>query len=140
MKITKRIKVEVSFLKCDIGVRYWEDGTVNGVEDEDGELIPCREGKRWCPKIDLKTGKIINWKQGVTASLHYKVCDDGIYTLTDADGDEVKSIEDYVPTMMCPEPDGYGDYIIMNINEDGFIDNWRADASGFETNRDCEED
>ena len=29
-------EVPVTTLKCDIGVRYWEDGVVDGVEDENG--------------------------------------------------------------------------------------------------------
>jgi hypothetical protein len=41
----KEIKaVPVKFLRARCGVRYWEDGTVNGEEDADGSRIPCREG------------------------------------------------------------------------------------------------
>lgn len=28
---------------------------------------------------------------------------------------------------MCPADEGYGDYIIMNIDEDGIIQGWRKD-------------
>lgn len=33
--------------------------------------------------------------------------------------------EGYVPSIMCPEDEGYGDYIIMNIDKNGFIQGWR---------------
>ena len=46
MKIILKIEKEfdVKYLKAKVGVRYWEDSRVDGVEDEDGDLIPCREG------------------------------------------------------------------------------------------------
>ena len=31
---------------------------------------------RWQPLIDIEIGKIVNWSQGTTARVHYKVCDD----------------------------------------------------------------
>ena len=33
--------------------------------------------------------------------------------------------------MMCPKKGGYGDYVKMGINEEGFIDNWKCDFSEF---------
>ena len=44
----------------------------------------------------------------------------------------MKEIDGYVPSMMCPEGDGYGDYVIMKVAEDGTIANWRVDLSEFE--------
>lgn len=124
-KIKVEQDVNLKTLHVEAKVRYWEDATVNGVEDEDGSLIPCREMDLWKPVIDLDSGKIINWKQGVPADIHYKVCDAGSYFLKDENGDIKLSIEDdYVPAIMCPEGSGYGDYIIMKVNEDGMIENW----------------
>ena len=80
-KIKVLTEVEVTTIKVNAGVRYWEDTEVNGESDETGEMIPCREGDRWKPIINIDTGKIENWKQGVTADVHYKVCDDGVYTI-----------------------------------------------------------
>lgn len=143
MRETK--SVPVKYLRARCGVRYWEDGTVDGTEDADGSRIPCREGTaadndrlgggNWCPIIDLDTGRIENWPQGTTASIHYKVCDDGDYELLDAERNVVKSIEGYVPGLMCPEGDGYGDYVIMEIAEDGTIGKWKADLSDFEAEK-----
>jgi hypothetical protein len=106
MKTTIKVKikkeVDIKTLWVEAGVRYWEDATVNGVEDENGELIPCRDGEYWCPIIDIDNGIITNWEKGVTAKIHYKVCDDGSYYLKDADHNTVLSItENYVPDILC---------------------------------------
>ncbi len=119
-------------LHVKAGVRYWEDATINNVEDtEDGSLIPCKEGDLWCPIIDVDSGKILNWRIGTTARIHYKVCDNGCYTLMDNDLVIAMIEDDYVPKCMCPKENGYGDYIIMDINADGVISNWNADFADF---------
>jgi len=133
MKITLKVKKEydIKYLSVEAGVRYWEDATVNGIEDTDGSLIPCREGEYWEPLIEIETGKITNWEQGITADIHYKVCDDGTYRLLDESANTIKSIDGYVPKIMCPNGNGFGDYIIMNVDESGFIKNWNPDLSDF---------
>lgn len=130
--IKTKEKKEVKTLNVSAGVRYWEDTEVNGIEDTEGTLIPCRNGDNWCPIIDIETGTITNWKSGTVADVHYKVCDDGTYELLDAMGVIVKSIDGYVPEIMCPGGQGFGDYIIMKIDEKGKIANWRNDLREFE--------
>lgn len=128
-------QVPVKFLKVDAGVRYWEDGTVNGVDDtDDAPTIPCRsaDNKRWVPVIDLDEGRILDWPEGVTASVHYKVCDDGIYELLSEDMARIVRIDDYVPEILAPEGNGFGDYIIMNIDGAGRIDKWKVKLGAFE--------
>lgn len=133
-KIKIEKEVELKTLQVDAGVRYWEDSSVNGTEDtEDGDLIPCKDNDRWKPVIDIDSGKILNWEQGKKARIHYKICDDGIYTVLDVDGNIVVQIDGYVPNTMCPAENGYGDYIIMNVDEDGKIENWRFDIDDFIT-------
>lgn len=107
--------------------RYWEDATINGKVDEDGSLVPCRNGTCWEPVIRLEDGLIQNWPQGTTASIHYKVCDQGLYWLLDADGNRIaKWRGDYVPDeFLCHGDNGHGDYIIFAVNGSGFIENWR---------------
>lgn len=123
IKVNK--EVEIKTLHVVAGARYWEDATVNGVEDEKGDLIPCRDGDYWKPIIDIDNGIITNWTKGTTADIHYKVCDDGNYYLKDAEGNTVLSIiDDYVPKIMCPGGNGYGDYIIMKVDGEGNIENW----------------
>ncbi len=130
----KKVEIEIKFLSVIAGVRYWEDATVNGVEDETGELIPCRVDDAWCPEIDIDNGVIINWAKGTIADIHYKICDDGTYILKDADFNEVARKEGYVPDTMCPEGEGYGDYIIMKVDENGKISKWnpKINISDFE--------
>jgi hypothetical protein len=132
MKVTIKVKkeVEVKTLQVAAEVRYWEDSSVNGEQDtEDGENIPCKVGSLWRPLIDIDNGIILNWTPGVTANIHYKVCDCGVYTLLDENGDFVAEKDGYVPDIMSPKEAGYGDYIIMDIDENGNIAKWKADIS-----------
>ncbi len=124
MQYTK--EVEINYLDAQLGVRYWEDAKVNGVEDENGDLIPCRSGDIWDIRINVDTGQIDDWPEDTTAQIHYKVCDAGVYSLVSGD-DEVKRIEGYVPSCLSPGGNGYGDYVIMNVDQHGYIDNWVAD-------------
>jgi len=114
----------------EAGVRYWEDATVNGKEDTDGTLIPFRRGDYWHPIIELRTGKVVDWPQGMTADIHYKVCDDGEYWLGDASGKKsAKWTGHYVPNaFLCVGDNGYGDYIILKISGDGSIVEWKQPA------------
>lgn len=129
IKVTKEIDVKT--LHVEAGVRYWEDASVNGVEDKAGDLIPCREGDDWKPVIDIETGKVLNWTPGIKADIHYKVCDDGSYALKDEAGETIMKRDGYVPKIMCPKSIGYGDYIIMDIDEHGQIANWNPTLKGF---------
>jgi len=128
--VIEKKKIEVKYLLAECSVRYWEDGTINGIEDEEGKM-PCKVCDVWKPLIDVDTGVIVNWTQGVTAFVHYKVCDAGVYSLLDESKDVVKTIDGcYVPEVMCPSESGYGDYVIMNIDADGLIDGWDNSTLG----------
>ena len=129
----------------DAGVRYWQDAYINGNRDIDCDEtvgcpnMPCAEYTeghhrllrandwRWRPLIDIETGKIVNWEKGTTANVHYKVCDDFQCDILDADKDVIESYNGYVPNIMSPKENGYGDYIIMDINENGFIQGWNKE-------------
>lgn len=147
MKITinKPTEFEAVYLEVDAGVRYWDDGYINGMEDTDCEetdgspRMPCAEymgeqnmilrgnNWRWRPLIDIETGRIVNWSQGTTASVHYKVCDDLFCDILDGNKNVITSYDGYVPKIICPAGEGYGDYIIMNIDENGFIQGWQKE-------------
>jgi len=133
VKVKKEVEMEAKTLHVKAGARYWEDATVNGVEDTVGDLIPCRvEGdENWLPVIDIDTGVITNWEQGKTAEIHYKVCDDGLYVVYDENEKEIARKDGYVPDTMSPKENGYGDYIIMNVDENGLIENWKFDITDF---------
>lgn len=106
-------------------VRYWEDATINGVSDEDGTLIPLKVRELWKPVIELQSGRVLDWPQGTTADIHYKVCDAGEYWLEDEDGNKLKWKGDYVPdSLLAIGERGYGDYIILKISGEGIIEGW----------------
>ena len=115
-----------------------EDGEVDDVVDidtfqmDEGEksIMPCMsynhetDEYRWEPIIDIATGQIINWEKGKTAVTNYKVVDECSLAYEDFYGTTTDYVEDYVPDLLCPDDNGYGDYMYMTINADGFIDNW----------------
>ena len=147
VELTDPQLLSVRYIKVDAGVRYWEDTEVNGEDDIDfyeskgvgTPKIPCAvqvkakttsciysDHYRWQPIIDVNTGNIVNWEKGVNAIVHYKVCDDGTYSLLDKNRKEIISVDSYVPEVLCPKGGGYGDYIIMTVDKDGFIKDWHC--------------
>lgn len=133
VKIKKLVEVDVKTLVVKAEVRYWEDSKINGESDtENGDNIPCKNGNIWNPEIDIETGVITNWEQGKTADIHYKVCDLCGFELKDENGNIVhKEEDDYVPKTLSPKENGYGDYIIMDIDLDGKIKDWKFDIDDF---------
>lgn len=141
--ILKPTKVNVRYILAEIQPRYLEDTTfmIDGNEVEDDESNPRIAGIttefdhdefdcedyliRW--KIDVNTGQIMDWN-GLDAHIHYKVCDQGKYSMLDDDGNKIAGgyFGSYVPDMFDIDDDGYGDYIIMHVNKDGFIQNWKC--------------
>lgn len=122
--------INIKYLKIDAGVRYWENGEINGVCDkEDGcPMMPFAQecetkGEyRWRPTIDIETGKIVGWPKDVTASVHYKVCDDGRYSLYTEGNTPIVETTDNCYVLDCIGE--YGDYIVMNIDGEGLIKDW----------------
>lgn len=125
MRDFEDIRNQIVYIEVHANVRYTEDATLNGVEDVNGDM-PCMKGSMWCPIIRIEDGKVINWPVGNTASIHYKVCDAGCYYLTDIDMKRLAIREnEYVPNdYLCHGGSGWGDYIIMSIDENGFIKNY----------------
>lgn len=79
----------------------------------------------WSGAINLRTHKLLNWKQEYgDLFLQAKVCDSGTYFLLDKDKKAVCKITGYVPNGLIPEPDDCGDYIRLRIKNDGTIENW----------------
>ena len=132
IEVHRKKTVSVDRIRAECEVRYWEDATVNGVDDEDGQLIPCRVGDIWNPTIMLETGKVLDWPKGTSADIHYKVCDAGRYRLLTPAGEVAAEIDGYVPKVMCPGGSGFGDYVIMKIDENGQIADWHPDISAIE--------
>ena len=87
------------------------------------------------PAIDVETGIIEGWTQGTKAEIHFKVCDQCTVSLIDEKDEIVKEHEGYVPDCLSPKENGYGDYIIMDIDENGKIKDWNPNFSDIiETN------
>lgn len=127
--------ITINYIKAIFEPRYWEDTILNGKKDKEGLISIRRKDSNICElHIDIKTGEVLNWKKGDTAKIHYKVCDAGEYFIIHERTRpsfgkkdvvmEYKYKGDYVPNILCVGDDGYGDYIILNINSDGFIDGW----------------
>ena len=136
MKATIKVEQEIDLAaaECWIHARYWEDSEVNGVEDDaDNPKMPFVEehngGKAWHIIINLDNGQICNWPQGTTAKIHYKSCDENYVEILDRQLGIIKEHEGYVPKILCPEGNGFGDYVIMNIDENGFIRNFHPDLA-----------
>jgi len=136
MKMNVYIKSEINVKTLHVKVypRFIEDASVNGYRDlENNPKMPFvkfddkTKEYFWEVNIDIDKGQIIDWPQGTTASIHYKVCDEGTYELYDENNKLIASIDDYVPSIMCPKEEGYGDYIIMDIDKNGFIQDWDAE-------------
>lgn len=129
LKIKTIKEVEVKYLKVDAGVRYWDDATINGIVDTNGDLTPLRADDRWIIVIDIETGIIKNWTLGTVADVHFKVCDDGIYHLIDENFNTIVTKEGYVPNILDLYQNSYGDYIIMKIDSTGMIKGWKNDVN-----------
>ena len=86
----------------------------------------------WQPTIDLENGVIINWPKGVKVHVFYKVCDAFECTIYDKNDNEVLHYEGYVPDFMAIEDEGYGDYIDMIIDENGYINDWWVTPSNIQ--------
>lgn len=114
------------FLAVEAEVRYWEDAEINGETcDEAGAAMPLRNGQNWCPVIRMADGVILDWPQGTTADIHFKVCDAGAYYLLDDERRRMARLaNDYVPDCLSPTEEAFGDYIILKIDADGQIENW----------------
>lgn len=128
--------------------RYWEDSEVNGIDDvsflkskgKGKPSMPCAEQIKdeptdgiysdhwsWRPIIDVETGRITNWNKQVDAYIHYKVCDEFECIFQDSNGLIITRYDGYVPPFMYPKRNGYGDYIIMDIDECGYIQGWNKE-------------
>lgn len=113
-------EVDIRIVKIDIEARYIGDS-----DDDDMPLdFPLlNEAKTaWVASVDIDTGAIACWPQGDKRTMHVKVCDAGIYQLIDGDGNVIATKSGYVPNGVVPG--SYGDYVELEINEDGIITNW----------------
>ncbi|MBR5271838.1 MAG: hypothetical protein IKU25_00365 [Clostridia bacterium] len=147
MKLSIKVikEVDAKYIQVNTAIRYWHYTEVNGEYDinfmetkgegepnipcavkvkDEPETHICSDHWHWKPLINIETGQIENWKKGVTGNVLYKVCDEFACDVLDGEKNVVHSYEGYVPDFMCPREAGYGDYIDMWIDEEGFIEDW----------------
>lgn len=125
--IVVKKEIDVKYLQADFNVRYFEDSIVNGKNDDaEHPSMPCMNGNCWSIEIDIDEGRIINWKAGNTAIVRYKVCDEGSYRIYDEKHNLILDKEDYVPSILSQDGNGYGDYVLLTIETDGKIKNWNV--------------
>ena len=121
MKAKVRVwkEIEIEFVVIDIKPRYVGDS-----EDDDisTDIPLLNEQKEWRVTVEIDTGYIHGWPKGEPREMHVKVCDEGIYTLQDKEGNDLAQIAGYVPNDVVPG--SYGDYIELTIDENGVITNW----------------
>lgn len=118
--------IDVVYLHFIAHIRYWENIEIfkDGVKVDENKM-PGRMGEFWDCTINVDEGKFLNWIPGVVADVYFKVCDEFSFEFIDNKGNYIfNRVNEYVPRFMCPEEPGYGDYIIMHIDENGFIRNW----------------
>lgn len=142
----RKIKVmqefDLAVADCFIYPRRWKTSKVNGIEDNnDDPKMPCinkdKHGELcWNPIINLDNGQIVNWQKGTTASIHYKSVDGNYVDIIDRNTDTIKEYEGYVPKFLCPKEDGWGDYVIMDIDENGFIQDFNNNLDDIFQDRD----
>ena len=78
-------------------------------------------------KIDIETGRVVNWPEGKEGSFRtVKVVDTGKYRLLDNNDKVLFEYEGYVPEILEVEEKGWGDYMEFEVNKDGTIPNWKG--------------
>lgn len=150
IEITTKVKKEIKYLGATMGVRYWcdceystdgenwIDPCVEDTEEESENMkkmtplvvnkdIGYRPSDYWEIVIDIDNGRVLNWPENFWLKTHYKVCDDGEYVFLDKEGKEVVNItkeyeQYYVPDFLALEDSGYGDYVYLNIDNEGNIE------------------
>ena len=153
IKVTKEVELDKIIVKA--GVRYWcdckysEDGGNTWVEPENDDEATDEEFKKklpfvyredigykpsdyWNITIDVNTGKVKDWPKNFCLSTHFKVCDDGLYQVIDTEGniiwDSMETRYYYVPDFLAIGDEGYGDYMYLDIDKDGYIKDWETDG------------
>lgn len=153
MQITRKITVNqnVKTLVAYLNVRYPEDAYIafdgKTFEEvaEDGSNLPDLMWGEWDIQtkyksfinryadkhqklaklvINIDRGIIKNWRPGIAMQIHWKVVDEGLYQYYDEDNTLMCEYEGYVPDELGVVDNSYGDYVIMNVDEHGVIEQW----------------
>ena len=111
----------------------FDDGMMTELECDEDFVPPMlnADSMRLEITIDIKEGRLVEWnKENGYLRMQAKVMDGGTYTLLDTGKKPIWQIRGYVPNRLIPsfEIEGdHGDYIELQINEDGTIANWNKE-------------
>ena len=125
------------FIKLCAGVRYIEDCAINEEKFDKNKHfytdVPFLKESdcdyynyEWTPEIDVENGRILNWTKGTTLYTWFKVCDCCAFEYIDKDI-HIK-YDNYVPDFISINHHGYGDYIYLTIDENGYIKDWDKES------------
>ena len=149
MNITlyRPVEMNIKYLVATMGIPYYLDceySTDNGktwIDNYDGSeentetvksLLPGTFTRNnelyWQIVIDIDNGKVLDWPKDLCIRTGFKICDEGEYVFTDENDKEIVNItkeydQCYVPDFLSLEDNGYGDYVYININGNGSIEN-----------------
>jgi hypothetical protein len=119
------------YLKIEANPRYLEDTYLNEKEDEKGEICIYDNTTGMLDFIiDMVEGKILGWDNTQEAKIHYKIVDEGKYYLIEYIAQYMYVIrKEYyscyvVDELLVINDKGYGDYMIMEVDKDGYIKNY----------------
>ena len=158
MEIERKIveKINIKTMVCYMVPRFYEDSDMYIGEKKieigkNGEGIPqeifdnfdietsCSIFTKYFAKekfikfvIDINTGVITNWPEGLEADIWWKVCDQGLYQYYDDNDHLVTEYDGYVPDELSITDEGFGDYVGMQISEKGLIHGWEYVAQRIE--------
>lgn len=143
--LAARIDLPPAYITLSVPVFYPEDALIGidgawaRIKPNGTPKMPCLEPDgegawEWNLIIDPLVGKVVNWpvtpNSDIEAKVHYKVCDECNIEFFAAG--EYRCNNDcnsgYVPDFLAIDKEGYGDYIIITINKDGYIKNWSVSA------------
>jgi hypothetical protein len=112
-------EIEVRSVIIDIYVGcIWETVPRTNIHD-----IPLVVDDRWRIRVNVDSGQICGWPENSAIKIEANVRDSGKYFLIDNEGEVIESlIEEPVPNQLIPGGDG--DYIDLDIGDDGVIKNW----------------
>ena len=152
--VRKPEPVNINKVFISAKVMCWEDCEIDGQEfDEDSDenvikdllgrydkeyKIGLVDGDLLRLVINPETGKVENYAGEKEVRMHFKVCDECSWEITehihngvnpyDAYDNPVLKVEnDYVPDFLEIDDDGWGDYIEITIQADGIIKDWNPD-------------
>lgn len=151
MTVTTPREVDAKYLYCYIKPRYWEDSEINEeCDNENGDLIKSLLPNSLISKetmmeqfglperyadgflhivIDIDEGKVVGWPEGNVASFGYKSVDENIFILEDEHGNTIfRTPEGDTEYVIGPKfMNDYGDYFVLQVEEDGSIVDWDQD-------------